>query len=152
MKHTYHIAGMTCKGCRSHVEQTLSKVEGVSNASVNLEKEEATIEMESHIPLEKFQEALKEDGGSYSISATQHSEKRAMKNSYYIGGMSCNGCQKHVEETLSNVKGVSKVSVDLENEQAEIEMEKHIPLEKFQQALKDDGGSYSISTTKPSEK
>ncbi|MDN6280641.1 MAG: heavy-metal-associated domain-containing protein [Psychroflexus sp.] len=75
-----------------------------------------------------------------------------MKHSYYIGGMSCNGCQKHVEKTLSNMKGVSKVSVNLENEQAEIEMNKHIPLEKFQQALKDDGGSYSISTTKPSEK
>ncbi|WP_124979852.1 heavy metal translocating P-type ATPase [Nonlabens xiamenensis] len=67
MKHTYHIHGMTCNGCRNHVEQTLSKIEGVTNASVNLEKAEATIEMESHIPIEKFQEALKADGGQYSI-------------------------------------------------------------------------------------
>ncbi|SHJ19279.1 Cu2+-exporting ATPase, partial [Algibacter luteus] len=67
MKHTYHIHGMTCNGCRSHVEETLSKVEGVSKATVNLEKAEATIEMESHIPIETFQEALKNDGGRYSI-------------------------------------------------------------------------------------
>jgi len=67
MKHTYHIHGMTCKGCRSHVEETLSKVKGVSKATVNLEKAEATIEMESHIPLETFQEALKNDGDRYSI-------------------------------------------------------------------------------------
>ena len=67
MKHTYHIQGMTCNGCRNHVEQTLSKVEGVTDASVNLEKEEATIEMESHISIETFQKALKQDGGSYSI-------------------------------------------------------------------------------------
>ncbi|MEZ4792423.1 MAG: heavy metal translocating P-type ATPase [Gelidibacter sp.] len=67
MKHTYHIHGMTCNGCRSHVEETLSKVEGVSEASVNLEKAEATITMESHIPLETFQEALKNNGGNYSI-------------------------------------------------------------------------------------
>ncbi|MBJ2175216.1 copper-translocating P-type ATPase [Aureibaculum sp. A20] len=67
MKHTYHIHGMTCNGCRSHVEETLSKVIGVSKAAVNLEKAEATIEMESHIPIEKFQKALKNDGGSYSI-------------------------------------------------------------------------------------
>jgi len=67
MKHTYHIHGMTCNGCRSHVEETLSKVEGVSHTTVNLEKEEATIEMESHIPIEKFQDALKTDGGRYSI-------------------------------------------------------------------------------------
>ncbi len=67
MKHTYHIHGMTCNGCRSHVESTLSKVEGVTSASVNFEKAEATIEMQNHIPLEKFQEALKNDGGRYSI-------------------------------------------------------------------------------------
>ncbi|MDE3740511.1 heavy metal translocating P-type ATPase [Maribacter polysaccharolyticus] len=67
MKHTYHIHGMTCNGCRSHVEETLSKVKGVSKATVNLEKAEASIEMESHIPLETFQKALIADGGSYSI-------------------------------------------------------------------------------------
>ena len=67
MKHTYHIHGMTCNGCRTHVEQTLSKIEGVTNASVDLKKDEATIEMQSHIPIEKFQEALKTNGGQYSI-------------------------------------------------------------------------------------
>lgn len=67
MKHTYAISGMTCNGCRSHVEETLSKVKGVSKATVDLEKAEATIEMKPHIPIEKFQEALKNDGERYSI-------------------------------------------------------------------------------------
>jgi Cu+-exporting ATPase len=67
MKHTFHIHGMTCNGCRSHVEQTLSKVDAVIHISVNLEKAEAAIEMESHIPIETFQKALQDDGGSYSI-------------------------------------------------------------------------------------
>ena len=67
MKHTYHIHGMTCNGCRSHVEETLSKVKGVSKTIVDLDKSEATIEMESHIPIETFQEALKKDGDRYSI-------------------------------------------------------------------------------------
>lgn len=58
---------MTCNGCRSHVEETLSKVKGVLKAEVNLEKAEAIIEMESHIPIETFQDALKNDGGRYSI-------------------------------------------------------------------------------------
>ena len=64
MKHTYHIHGMTCNGCRGHVEETLSKVKGVSKATVNLEKATATLEMESHISLEIFQEALKKDDKS----------------------------------------------------------------------------------------
>ncbi|WP_213521992.1 heavy metal translocating P-type ATPase [Nonlabens sp.] len=77
MKHTYHIHGMTCNGCRSHVEKTLSEVDGVSNASVNLEKEEAIIEMESHIPIATFQEALKNDGGSYSIHSSASEYKKS---------------------------------------------------------------------------
>jgi len=67
MKHTYHIHGMTCMGCRSHVETTLSGVEGVSGVSVDLEQEKAVIEMEEHLPLKTFQEALKGIGGHYTI-------------------------------------------------------------------------------------
>ncbi len=67
MKHTYHIHGMTCMGCRAHVETTLSQVAGVSSVRVDLEQGEAVIEMEKHIPLEKFQDALKGIGGHYSI-------------------------------------------------------------------------------------
>ncbi len=67
MKHTYHIHGMTCKGCKSHVEEILSKITGVSKVTVDLEKEEAIIETEEHFPIEKYQEALKKDGDTYTI-------------------------------------------------------------------------------------
>lgn len=67
MTHSYHIHGMTCDGCRKHVEETLSKVPGVSKVTVDLVKKEASIKMDSHIPLKKLQDALKEDGGNYSI-------------------------------------------------------------------------------------
>ena len=67
MKHTYHIHGMTCNDCRGHIEKTISKVKGVSNVAVNLENAEATIDMESHIPIETFKEALKNDDNTYSI-------------------------------------------------------------------------------------
>ena len=29
MEQTYQVHGMTCNGCRGHVEETLSKVKGV---------------------------------------------------------------------------------------------------------------------------
>ncbi len=66
--HTYKIYGMTCDGCRNHVEQVLNSVDGVSKASVNLDKEEAVIESEENLSLEVLQKALEENGGSYSIS------------------------------------------------------------------------------------
>ncbi len=67
-----------------------------------------------------------------------------MTHTYHISGMSCSGCQKHVQEVLSKIKGVESVQVDLENETATIEMSEHIPIETFQKALKEDGGSYGI--------
>jgi len=74
---------MTCQGCRSHVEGVLSKVKGVSKATVDLEKEEGTIVMEEHISIEELQTALKNDGGSYSIhplgDMPRTTEKKASK-------------------------------------------------------------------------
>jgi heavy metal translocating P-type ATPase len=68
MIHTFAVYGMSCNNCRVHVEETLKKVDGVTGVSVDLQKAEAVIEMESHIQLEKFQEALKNEGGNYGIS------------------------------------------------------------------------------------
>ncbi|MCR9062735.1 MAG: heavy metal translocating P-type ATPase [Cytophagales bacterium] len=67
MKHTYKISGMTCSGCCNHVTAVLSKVEGVKEATVDLEKGEAKIEMDKHIDIQTFQEALEKDGDKYKI-------------------------------------------------------------------------------------
>ena len=67
MKHTYKIKGMSCNGCRNHVEKALSGIDGVQKAVVDLENAEASIEMEAHIPLDVFELALANDGGRYSI-------------------------------------------------------------------------------------
>ena len=144
MKHTYKIEGMSCNGCKSHVEKALSAVEGVESVKVDLEKGEAEIEMGKHTPLEKFQDALKDS--HYEISLPEkhtHHHDKVMKHTYSVHGMSCNGCKSHVEKSLSEVEGVKNVVVNLDKGEAEIEMEEHIPLEKFQNVLKD--SSYEIS-------
>ena len=72
---------MTCNGCRSLVEETLSNVAGVSRTTVNLEMAEAIIEMESYIPIITFQEALKKDCNRYSIheESEKHPQSKAKK-------------------------------------------------------------------------
>jgi P-type Cu+ transporter len=67
MKVVYTVAGMSCKNCKAHVEDTLRKVEGITAVTVDLEKGEATVEMDKHVPLESLQDALEKDGGAYSI-------------------------------------------------------------------------------------
>lgn len=68
MRHSYQIQGMTCNGCRTHVQEALSGVKGVTKASVDLDQATASIEMQSHIHLDKFQEALNGINGHYTIS------------------------------------------------------------------------------------
>ncbi len=122
MKHTYHIHGMTCNGCRSHVEATLLKVKSVANVSVNLEKAEATIEMESHIPIERFQEALKNDGGRYSIhkSGEHHHHSEAKKEEKPKGkGAGIFYCPMHCEgdRTYNKAGDCPVCGMDLVEEQ-----------------------------------
>ena len=57
---------MTCNGCRSAVEKGLNELPEVLDATVNLEKEEAHINLEKEIPLERLQGAL---SSKYAISA-----------------------------------------------------------------------------------
>jgi copper ion binding protein len=45
-----------------------------------------------------------------------------MKKQINIEGMSCGHCVKHVEEALQEIKGVEKVSVDLANKNAVVEL------------------------------
>ncbi len=68
MQQVYHISGMHCNGCRTHVEKSLKQVKGVKQVSVSLEKAAAELITESTIPLETLQQALKKEGGNYTIS------------------------------------------------------------------------------------
>ncbi|MEZ4968511.1 MAG: heavy metal translocating P-type ATPase [Flavobacteriaceae bacterium] len=94
MRHTYKIHGMTCNGCRSHVEHTLNAVDGVIHATVDLEKAEAIIEMDGHIPVSTFKKALEDDGGAYGISLPgeehyHHAPKKQKSNGSGTGTFYC---------------------------------------------------------------
>lgn len=65
MKDTYQIEGMSCNGCKTFVEKTLNKVDGVKAATVDLQKAEAIVEADTPIPLGKLEAALK--GSHYRI-------------------------------------------------------------------------------------
>ena len=67
MKHTYTITGMSCDGCRNHVEQTLNHVDGVKSAMVDLKQHQAVLEMDQHVPIDTLKKAMQDDGGHYGI-------------------------------------------------------------------------------------
>ncbi|MFM6975740.1 MAG: heavy metal translocating P-type ATPase [Sphingobacteriaceae bacterium] len=116
MKHSYSIHGMTCNGCRKHVEETFSKVKGVSGVQVDLANATATIEMEQHIPLSILQDALKKDGSSYTIHhpdehhhpSTKSSNTSSKKGVFYCP-MHCEGDKTYPQSGHCPVCGMDLV-------------------------------------------
>jgi len=125
MKHTYKITGMTCDGCRKHVQSTLSKVAGVNEVSIDLAEKEATVIMEAHVPIELMKEALKNDGGRYDIhlpgeyiehkhplpDIKKQKQKDDVGDGKYYCPMLCEGDKKY-----DNPGDCPKCGMDLEKE------------------------------------
>lgn len=90
----FRVEGMGCLGCKKAVEKTLKEVSGVENIIVDLELEEATIEMSSEIGLEVFEDALLKAGLEYKIFNYHErkklkKKKKASKNSPKEGVFYC---------------------------------------------------------------
>lgn len=123
MKHTYHIHGMSCNGCKTHVEQTLSAVKGVEKVVVDLENAEALVEANGKVSLKTLQKAMEKDGGHYSIHKVgehhfnEKKETNENGNGVFYCPMHCEGdkvysesgdcpvCGMDLVEEVSAVKG-----------------------------------------------
>lgn len=57
------------------------------------------------------------------------------QNTYYIQGMTCEGCVKSVQEELSKLKGVDHVEVNLDTQTAVLNSEQKIPFEQVEKQL-----------------
>lgn len=119
MKQIYVLTGMSCKGCRGHVEATLSKVSGVSKATVDLEKAEAVIEMNAYISIETFQKALTLSGGNYAIHNPNDYQTIPQKKRPKNIGIGTFYCPMHCEDnkTYDKVGDCPVCGMDLVEEQ-----------------------------------
>jgi len=85
MKHTYHIAGMTCGGCVASVTDKLSKIDGVTQVDVSLEKDRAEIWTNKQITIDRLSSALTD---KYTIT----------KKENYISKVIVGGNDPHVHD------------------------------------------------------
>ena len=105
------VSGMTCAACVGRVERGLKKVEGVSNASVNLATERATVSYDPErttpaVLLEKVKEV-----GYEPITQTLE---------VGVTGMTCAACVGRVEQALKKVGGVLEANINLATERATV--------------------------------
>ena len=71
---TLLVEGMTCASCVSRVEKALRKVPGVSNATVNLATEKASIQALSTVPVTALKAAIEQAG--YSAKDIQEAKSQ----------------------------------------------------------------------------
>ncbi|MBT8307658.1 MAG: cation transporter [Maribacter sp.] len=60
-----------------------------------------------------------------------------MKHTYNITGMTCSGCVANISNDLIRIEGVTKVDINLEKGEAEIESDRHILMGILQAAISD---------------
>lgn len=106
--YSFEIEGMTCASCVGRVEKALKSVEGLTDASVNLASEKATVS--GAVAATKVMAAL--DTVGYPA--------RTETLSLAIEGMTCASCVARVEKALTALPGVLEASVNLASETATV--------------------------------
>jgi heavy metal translocating P-type ATPase len=94
MTHTYKITGMTCNGCKSHVQKTLESVDEIESVAINLEDGTAEINMTKHIHIDKLKQLF--EGSNYMIHGVNEEIKEKVKVPQGVSGtyycpMHCEG-------------------------------------------------------------
>ncbi|MBI5205455.1 MAG: copper-translocating P-type ATPase [Nitrospirae bacterium] len=132
---------MSCASCAAKIEDSLSRLKGVSNANVNFAAEKATIWYDPlNVSVDDFLKTIKDLGYSASVA----------KLIIPIKGMSCAACATRVQDALSSLDGVVSASVNLATERAAIEyIPSRIGMREFKKTIKDAG--YEILTADKGE-
>jgi P-type Cu+ transporter len=95
MKHTYKVTGMTCVGCEANVKDALSNLKEVTDVNVDLDKEEATVDMSTHVTVEKLQQTLLLAGLHYTI--TMAGTSKAKEDVVTTNNKAVYACPMHCE-------------------------------------------------------
>ena len=115
---TIRITGMSCAACAARIEKALGRVEGVSEASVNLALETAHV---------RFDPAAVRDGdlvravekAGYGAEVAGEAESGAQVD-LIITGMSCAACAARIEKVVGKRDGVGEAQVNLATNTARV--------------------------------
>ena len=107
---------MTCASCAKAVERASKKVQGVTEANVNIATDKLSISFdESQVSIPKIQEAIEKAG----YKAIHESSTMT----YQIEGMTCAACAKTVERVVQKLTGVNEANVNFATEKLNLAFE-----------------------------
>ncbi len=134
---TLPVQGMTCASCVRTVERSLTKLDGVQAASVNLATERATVKYDADLVNPQAMESLVEAIGYRVPTETV---------TISIGGMTCASCVRTIERNLLKLDGVLEAQVNLATERATVTfLSTQVTLPEIQQLIT--GIGYEVRDT-----
>ena len=108
---TLDITGMSCANCSATIEDTLSELDGVEDASANYATDEATVEYDAAVvSLADIYDAI-DDAGYGAVSETVR---------IGITDMSCANCADTNAEALETLPGVIEADVNYATDEAQV--------------------------------
>ncbi|PVU97929.1 hypothetical protein BB561_000193 [Smittium simulii] len=136
---SYDIRGMSCASCVNLIERTVGGISQVSEVSVNLLAQQATIKYSGESSISTF---IIQEIEKIGFTATERSNEKVqtvtkngsvIKNStntvkadLILYGMTCSSCVNTIEDALSSLPGVKSISVSLQLRSATIKYDKRI--------------------------
>lgn len=140
---TLKIEGMTCASCVSTVEKALQKLEGVTEVSVNLATEHASIMYDpKKIGPKDFVKAVKGAGYEVAVEEVQLD----------ILDMTCTSCARTIESTLNQDERILEASVNFAQDKASCKiLDGAITGRELIQRVKEAGYTAKKSTKRPQE-
>ena len=131
MKKTLCIEGLDCAACAAELEEELSKIKGISSASVSFVAQKIFLEYESEEALAKaIAAANRFEEVKVLPDENQAAALAGGKTSLTIEGLDCAACAAELEEELSKIKGISSVSVSFVMQKIALEYADEEALEK----------------------
>ena len=132
---------MTCINCANTIEKALSKLNGVTQATVNLAAEKAIIDYNPNTVDQKTIEQTITTAGYRVIHE---------KINLQVGGMTCVNCAKTIEKALNSREGVYNATVVFAAEKVAVEYNPdQISLPAIKKVIQDVG--YTVIEPKPQE-
>ncbi|MBR0325558.1 MAG: heavy-metal-associated domain-containing protein, partial [Selenomonadales bacterium] len=113
---TLRIGKMACAACSARIEKRLTKLAGITEATVNLTTEEAHITYDDTVLTEEKIIAVIEKLGFTAETKTAPPAELTLT----IGNMACAACSARIEKRLSKMQGITEAVVNLTTERARI--------------------------------
>lgn len=114
---SFHVTGMTCAVCATHVQKSVEKLDGVEAGSVNLATEKLTVRYdEDRLGFDDLKIAVENAG--YGLEPPKSVIK---KSELGVEGMTCAACSTAVERAVKKLDGVAEASVNLATNRINLE-------------------------------